>query len=308
MKRLSIKTIQALDIESMLPAVLVGLLYGKKVIYDIRDPVAIDMRSLSHVFKLKGSYIGKIMDRLLYFADWLLIARASGIVLPNKFLIDYLGIWKDDKKKLILIMPNTCHDHYNSIKKKELLPKKTNKSAIRLAYLGSTGTDRGADILVDLCINNPRSLELYIAGTIRNKEELNLYLNIENIYVLGQLSYLEALSLIREVDAVPLLYNPEIEIHKKLIPTKFYEAMMANTAVIVSKGMTALEDIVEQYDLGKMANYDDRAEIREVILSMKQFKDNSGLRMHRYYLENLKLSKYISQYSNFYAAFQKINK
>ena len=54
-----------------------------------------------------------------------------------------------------------------------------------------------------------------------------------NIFYLGQLNYLEALSLMKQVDAVPLLYNPEIELHKMLFPTKYYESMMVGTPIII---------------------------------------------------------------------------
>jgi glycosyltransferase involved in cell wall biosynthesis len=300
MRRLNVHYIQALDIESMLPAVLMAIIFRKKVIYDIRDPAAIDMRSLSYVFKLNGSVIGKMLDRLLYTLDWFLIGQSSGIILPNKYLIDYLGRWK--LKKKLFIMPNTCHDYFQNIGGREQFVKKKRVGVTTMAYLGSTGVDRGSNILVELCLQNPQTFELYIAGAIRNPDELKLYEETGNIIVLGQLSYLDALSLICEVDAIPLLYNPEIEINRKLIPTKFYEAMMANTPVIVSKGMLALENEVISNNLGCAVNYKNSEEIKSAIISVRELnQENSDLILHKYYLDHFRLSKFISRYTNFYS-------
>jgi glycosyltransferase involved in cell wall biosynthesis len=304
MRKLNVQYIQALDIESMIPAVLMALMFRKKVIYDIRDPAAIDMRSLSHVFKLNGSVIGKVLDSLLYTLDWFLIGQSSGVILPNKYLIDYLGRWK--LKKKLFIMPNTCHNYFQDIIGREQFVKEKRIGVTTMAYLGSTGVDRGSNILVELCLQNPETMELYIAGVIRNPDELKLYQETSNIIVLGQLSYMDALSLICEVDSIPLLYNPEIEINRKLIPTKFYEAMMANTPVIVSRGMLALEKDVDINNLGAVVSYHDRQEIRNAILeASEQKKIEPNLMLHEYYLNHFKLSAFILQYETFYKCMAK---
>ena len=72
--------IQALDIESMIPSVLAVILKRKKLIYDMRDPIAIDMRAPSHILNLYGTIRGHLLDNTIYAIDWILMAFADKFI------------------------------------------------------------------------------------------------------------------------------------------------------------------------------------------------------------------------------------
>ena len=203
--------IQALDIESMIPSVFAVILKRKKLIYDMRDPIAIDMRAPSHILNLYGTIWGRILDKTIYVVDWILMAFTDKYILPNIKLINYLGRW-GRKTDSILYIPNTCYDYNYELENNMLKLNVSNNKIVRLAYLGCMAEDRGSKILIEFCNNNFETVELYIAGNVRSESDLIDYERIPNITYLGQLNYNETLSLIKQVDAIPILYNPDIKL------------------------------------------------------------------------------------------------
>jgi len=291
--------IQALDIESMLPAAFASLIRRKKLIYDIRDPIAMDMKSPSHLLNINGSIIGNILDKCIYGVDWLLMSFSSGYILPNKLLIKYLGRWGRNTQK-ILSIPNTCDDYYQELENSKLKLINQSPKVLRLAYLGCMGNDRGSKFLIEFCNKNIGSVELLIAGIVRDRNDLINFENTPNIIYLGQLNYIEALSLIKQVDALPILYNPNVKLHKMLYPTKFYESMMVGTPVLVSKGMTALEEEVISKKVGYVIDYGDVVQLKDALEKIKFNEDKLTSNCRKYYLRELQLSQFLINYRNFY--------
>lgn len=291
--------IQALDIESMIPSVLAVILKRKKLIYDMRDPIAIDMRAPSHILNLYGTIRGHLLDNTIYAIDWILMAFADKFILPNIKLIKYLGRW-GRKTDSVLYIPNTCYDYNYKLENNILKLNVSNNRIVRLAYLGCMAEDRGSKILIDLCNNNPETVELYIAGNVKSESDLIDFEKIPNITYLGQLNYYETLSLIKQVDAIPILYNPGIRIHKTLLPTKFYESMMAGTPVIVAAGMDLLVDLIINNNLGYIVDYGDQSKLKEVIMRISINKKKYAKECRQYFLSELELTPFLENYKLFY--------
>jgi glycosyltransferase involved in cell wall biosynthesis len=290
--------IQALDIESMIPSVVASIIRRKLLIYDIRDPIALDIKSPSNLLKVNGTFIGNLLDKCIYIIDWLLMSMSSGYILPNKELNQYLGRWGRQTKK-ILYIPNTCYDFLNNLDKNFNIINNS-QNVMRMAYLGCMGIDRGSKFLIEFCRNNIGSVELLVAGNIRDQNDINEFENIPNITYLGQLNYIEALTLIKQVDALPILYNPMIKLHKMMYPTKFYESMMVGTPIIVSKGMLGLEDKVIRKNVGYVIDYNDIMQLKNALEKIKINKSDLEFNCRKYFLNELELTPHIKKYRDFY--------
>lgn len=286
--RIRADVVHACGVTSGFSAGLACCLLRKTFVYDIRDPFALCYKC------------SPLIRRLAYGVDWCVMGLASAFVVPTRRYVAYMGRWGRSDRG-IHVIPNTCHDLRASLPSVSAMCGPAKTGVVRLAYLGYLTANRGSQWLLDLCQRDGKSIELLVAGGCRSAELQAQFESMHNIRFLGWVPYNSSLALMREADAVTILYDPSLPVNRVLDPTKFYEAMMVGTPVLVSAGVSVADE-VERNGLGFVVEHGDIESLHEVVDSLKDHMKMSNLRARcrKYYVENMQLSKDLAEYRDFY--------
>lgn len=282
------KYVQVCDLESALPAMIASLWTRSVMIYDMRDPFAESYR------------FPRWVKPVAYAADWTAMAASRAFVVPAEERIPYLGRWS--KRRLVAVVRNACHDELSALgSSPATLPRRRSSSTIRLAYLGYLVSTRGAEWLIELCREEQGGVELWVAGLCRSEKLQGMLAVTSEAHWFGLLPRMEALRLMREADAVSLLYDPSVPVNRIAAPNKFYEALMTSTPVLVSRGMSLAEE-VEREGLGFVLTYGDLTGLREAISELRDADLRARLRQRcrQYFLDHCRLDQDLDQYRDFY--------
>jgi len=286
--RIKSNVIQVFDIQSVFPASIIALLARRRLIYDMRDPFALCYR------------FTWILQKIAYAADWVVMGISSAFVIPTSRYVPYIGLWGKSKRQIFEI-PNTCHDVLDQLPSiDEILPPRK-AGIIRLSYMGYLDASRGSQWLLDFCSDNANRTELLVAGKCHSIELTEKLESTHNVIYLGRLPYNSALSLTRQVDAVTIFYDPAVPVNRVLDPTKFYEAMMVGTAVLVSRAMS-MDSLVTKNKLGYVVEHGSVDGLRWAVEKLRDPEEKQQLqkRCRQYYLDNLQLPEKLVQYRQFY--------
>jgi glycosyltransferase involved in cell wall biosynthesis len=286
--RIRCDVVQACGFISGVPVGLACFLMRRKFVYDMRDPFAL-------CYKFSNP-----MRRLAYAVDWCIMGLATAFVIPTDRYVHYLGRWGRSKREVFEI-PNTCHDSLEELPSvSDIIPPKQ-EGVVRLAYLGYLANSSGSQWLLDFCRERKSGAELLIAGNCPPGELKTKLQSTPNCTFLGRLPYEKALSLMRESDAVTLLYDPDLPKLSISSSTKFFEAMMVGTPVLISRGVS-MADLVEEKGLGFVVEYGHMEGLKGIVEQLRDRKKMADMRVRcrQYYLDNLKLSKELVKYRDFY--------
>lgn len=278
--------IQVCDLESAAPTAIVSLLFGGRVIYDMRDPFA-------------DSYgVGPALRRVAYALDWLVMARCTAFVVPTAERVAYLGRW--GRTRSVCIVRNTCHDVLKDLDDVRAAPD-SDPAVVRLAYFGYLVATRGSRELLDLCDAEQGGVELWVAGQCREAGLLEALARTPGAHWLGLLPRREALARMRDADAVLLLYDPEVPVNRIAAPNKYFEALMTGTPVIVSRGMSLAKE-VEGRSLGLVVDYGNQEALRETVGKLRDphLREYLGRHCRQYYLDHCRLELDLARYRQFY--------
>lgn len=281
--------IQVCDLESALPAALACVWIRSKLIYDMRDPFAESYR------------LAPWLGRAAYALDWMAMSRCTAFVVPSAERVSYLGRW--GRRRPVCIVRNTCHDQLADLQAPPFVEERQDASRVRLAYLGYLVPTRGAPWLLEACRAEAGALELWVAGLCRSEELGRSLEEAPGVRWFGLLPRPEALGLMREADGVTLLYDTCVPVNRIAAPNKYYEALMAGTPVLVSRGMSlALE--VEREGLGFVLDYGDVEGLRDALEKLRdpQVRRRLGRRCRQYYLSQCLLAEDLERYREFYRA------
>lgn len=292
--RIKSDVIQVCGIVSGLTGGIVALLARRRLIYDMRDPFALCYRFPSFIRKI------------VYAVDWCVMGLSSAFVVPTSRYIPYLGHWAKSKREVFEI-PNTCHDLlYQLPSVREILPPKKD-GIIRLAYMGYLDASRGSRWLLDFCSDSSNRVELVAVGNCRSAELAAELQSTPNVTYIGRLPYNSALSVMREMDAVTIFCSPEKPSYSIADPTKFYDAMMVGTPVLISKNLS-INQSVSDNKLGYSMEYGNMNDLRKAVENLRNPEEMRLLRTRcrEYYLNNnLQLSKKLKHYREFYLRLKK---
>ncbi|HCO94405.1 MAG TPA: hypothetical protein DIU00_10720 [Phycisphaerales bacterium] len=286
--RIRCDIVQVCGFISGVPAGLACLLTRKKFVYDMRDPFALCYKFF------------KPIRKLAYAMDWCVMGLTTAFVLPTDLYVRYLGKWGRSKRE-VCVIPNTCHDLLKELPSvSDIVPSKQ-EGIVRLAYLGYLTHNRGSQWLLDFCLQCKGSIELLVAGGCRSEELKAKFKSTANVQFFGQLPHVKALALMREVDVITILYDPSLPVNRVGHPTKFYEAMMVGTPVLISRGVSVAE-MVEKNELGFVVEHGSIGGLRKAVRDIRDCKKMADMRIRcrQYYLDNLKLSKELVRYRDFY--------
>ncbi len=248
--------IHACDFDTYLPALLVAKIKNKKIIYDIYDFYS-DMNINAPLLLKK--IIRKLDLFLMKFSDMVILADDI-----RKFQIE------GAKTKKLIFIYNAPEDYYNYFKKKFHKNQKNNNFV--LGYIGLIKKERGFDFIIETMKDLPE-VKLVIGGYgPYEKQLLKKIKKIKNIKFLGRIyDYKKTLEIEFLSDALFALYDPTVPNHKHSSPNKLFEAMMLAKPIIVSCN-TGMDKKVEKYKCGIIINYNNKNELKEAILKLKEMK------------------------------------
>lgn len=225
--------IHACDIDGILPALLVGKLVKKKVIFDIFDWIS----SLTG----KG-IVYKIVEWLQNFC----YKHSDAVILCEEERKAQAKATNDH----ILIIPNipngtTVFDEATLDKTAEDL---RNYDYV-VSYVGVFDRDRGLENLLDVISHCP-SVKLNIAGFGVLDERIQDYANrFDNITCWGRVEYSVGQAIQKNSSMISAMYHLTSPLHKFAAPNKYYESLALGVPMITTEN-TLVGSKVTTHDTG----------------------------------------------------------
>jgi len=240
--------VHACDLDSIFPALLYRLLKRDvKVVFDVFDSYGLLVEARS-----------KVLGNMVRSIELLVASRSDAFITVSK---ERLEFFKGAKLGLTEIVMNCPPSEYST-----LYCTKTRKTAraFRIVYAGIIASDRGLIELAD-ATKDISDVEFLVAGRIIDSKVLDRLVNFPHVKYVGQLKFDESLTLEKNTDVIPVLYDPRVPINKTATPNKLFEAMMLGVPII-----TNLPGILEEVQCGINVCYGDIARIRNAILYLKE--------------------------------------
>jgi len=253
--------VQAIDLDSIMPAEMAARLKGKPVIYQIYD-IYVDRAAAPRAIRSIAIFFEKLFMRCATAVQLSSEAQAKEVNgIPNKNVV---------------AVYNPAPD-YLAGKNPPVNEKFT------ILYAGVLYRSRGPNIdKVFRAIRDIDGIKLVIAGYGDMEEEIKQWVHDANgqAEFLGRLTYQQVLEQTIASDLLVALYAVSTPTVKYASANKVMEAMMAKKPILVTKD-TAMADIVTTEDFGISVDPEDVNEIRQAILALK-----NDPALYRRYAEN----------------------
>lgn len=248
--RSCIDIIHACDFDTVMPSVFMKVFSNKKIVYDIFDFYADNLRNTPQLLK---DIIRKIDLIILSHIDHIILADDT-----RRIQIDKAS------NRSVSIIYNTPEDKLKLLKEEITT---LNDETFRLAYVGQLLTERSLLELFNI-LQKHTDWELELAG-FGSDEELILKnaKTLPNIHWYGLVSYSEALRINFQADVLLAIYNPAIDNHKLASPNKVFEAMMLKKPIIVAKD-TTIDRLISANKTGCVVEYGNCQQLENVLIDL----------------------------------------
>jgi glycosyltransferase involved in cell wall biosynthesis len=244
--------VQAMDFDTIMPAVVAARIKRKKVIYEIADIYYMLVR------------LPRWLTWICVFVDKLFIRCADGIVLAGEGVAKELnGI----PNKNVVVITNSPPDFCS-----ELQVAAKDKDIFTIFYAGALFRSRKSNLdKVFEAIRNMDNVRLTVAGYGDEVDQITAWADEakDKVQFLGKISYSQVLAKTAEADLLFALYDPSVYVHRWAYPTKLFEAMMCQKPILVSKG-TAMAELAEKENCGLAVDCQSVDQIRQAIAKLKQ--------------------------------------
>jgi glycosyltransferase involved in cell wall biosynthesis len=244
--------VQAMDFDTIMPAVIAAKIKRKRVIYEIAD------------IYYKLVRLPRCFTAICVFVDKLFIRCADGVVLASEGVVKELnGI---PNKNVVFILnspPDSCG---------ELQATTKDKGTFTIFYAGALFRSRKSNLdKVFEAIRNIDNVRLAVAGYGDEVDQITAWANEakDKVQFLGKISYSQVLAKTAEADLLVALYDPSVYVHRWGYATKLFEAMMCQKPILVSKG-TAMAELAEKENCGLAVDCQSVDQIRQAIAKLKQ--------------------------------------
>lgn len=240
--------IHAINYDSIAPAIIIGKLRNKPIIYEMYDLFEDDL------------IMPRLLRNLCVYIDKIFMQYSDAIIIVDEMRIKELNGIPNDT---ILIIYNSPIDIAPSTLDRKL------ETPFRIFYAGSLNKYRSLENVI-LAIRNLVDIELIIAGYGELAEDIRK-ISQENpsaIHFLGEIEYNDVLKQTFSADLLFSLYDPIIPLYKFASSNKLFEAMMCGKPILVSD-KTSMADIVLKWDCGVVVDCNDVNSIRDAICKLK---------------------------------------
>lgn len=237
--------IHAADLDTLLPALALKFLSGKRVVYDIFDFFS-ESRKGPELFK-----------RLARFIELRAIGLADATILVDESRVAQIRGSKPKRLEFILNSPEDCEITTNS--NRELAKS---FAQLRIVFVGFLQDQRWLFEMLDLVEKHPSwHFDLAGFGDLEIALETRVK-NIPNAHFHGRISHSAAMELSARADVLFAIYDPSLPNHKYSSANKLFEAMMLGKPILVARG-TGMDQIVDKYDLGFVVDYKSSQEVED---------------------------------------------
>ncbi|MBE0411222.1 MAG: glycosyltransferase family 4 protein [Anaerolineales bacterium] len=252
-KRSNYDLIHACDFDTVLPALMMKIVWGKKVVYDIFDFYADMLRATPGLIK-----------RLIRWVDLRVIRFVDAVILADDARKEQI---KGSRPKRLVVINNVLDAGNTYIANKKMPP-----ASLTLAYVGNLQIERGLLSLIEVLENNP-DISLDLAGFGGDEQEIiQTAKELTNIQWHGRVEYERALEINRLADALIATYDPSIPNHRYASPNKVFEAMVLGKPIIVASH-TNMDEIINKYRCGLVVEYGNTDSLNSALLELKNNPD-----------------------------------
>jgi len=281
--------LHACDFDTVIPALVMKLVWGKRVIYDIFDYYADHLRATPTWIK-----------QVIRFMDKKCIEWADGVILADDSRWGQIEGAVPQKCAVIYNSPVDCVGNF---------PKgdrKTREPGFSLAYIGLLQIERGILVLLEILGKHPEwSLDLAGFGGDEHSI-LERAANLPNVRWHSRVPYDRALELSASADVLFATYDPQIPNHRYASPNKIFEAMMLGKPIIVARG-TNMDRIVDQHDCGIIVDYGNVRKLETALITLEadiELRSRLGRNARHAYESVYQWSEMASRLFELYASLQ----
>lgn len=248
-RRKEYKVIHAADFDTILPAMIMKLLFKKKVIYDIYDWY-IDSRSIKN----------RVIKWLVLQLERINVTKSDAVIIceegrRKQIVFNPKNLW---------ILPNIpCFD----------IPSKgasKNNDGITISYVGILGSGRGLSNLIKIAEQHPE-INFVVGGFGPMEDDFKKASTLPNLDFMGRVAYSDALKIMSASDMIYAMYERVNPNHILAAPNKYYEGLALGTPIITTIG-TLVGEKAEKYDTGYCI--DEKFESLENLIDEYSWEEN----------------------------------
>ena len=243
--------VQAMDFDTIMPAIVAARLKRRKVIYEIAD------------IYYKLVRLPRPLASVCVLFDKLFIRCADGVVLASEGIIKELGgIPNRNIAAVLNSPPDTCAARPAAAR---------DSGAFTIFYAGALFRSRASNLgNVFEAIKDLDGIRLVVAGYGDEVDQITAWASEagDKVQFLGRISYSRVLAETAGADLLVALYDPGVYVHRWAYPTKLFEAMMCGKPILVSNG-TAVAELVNREDCGLAVDCHSVQEIGQAIQRLK---------------------------------------
>ncbi len=248
--RKSYDIVHACDFDTLLPALWMKRLFGKKLVYDIFDFYADRLPQ-------RPAFLVKLVRRM----DLRAIRHADLVILASEGSAEQIRGARVRRRITITNSPEDVSE--------KIIGEVGSASAhsFHVVYVGIFQRERGLFELINVLKRHPE-WRLGIGGFGEVEGEiLERIRGANNIEFLGRISYEQTLQVSAQADVLAATYDPAIPNHRYNTPNKMIEAMMLSKPILVAAG-TYVEQLVRQYNNGIAVPYGNEAALEEALAKL----------------------------------------
>lgn len=231
--RKQIRIIHACDIDAVLPALFIGRLLKKTVIWDIFDWIS--------------SRTGKgIVYKIVEFLQNWAYKKADYVILCEEERKAQTKRHNDN----ILVLPNIPND-VNKFDEETLRKTAQQRTTYKyvISYVGVFDKDRGLENLLDV-VSMRRDVLLNIAGFgVLDDLVRGFSSKYSNICCWGRVDYEVGQAIMKNSDMIAAMYHLTSPLHKFAAPNKYYESLYLGVPMITTEN-TLVGSKVKKFDTG----------------------------------------------------------
>lgn len=247
----SFDMIHACDFDTILPALIVSKVMGKRLVYDIFDFYSDMLRATPEILK-----------QIIRVVDYWAIGKVDAVILADDARMRQIG---SANPRRVVVIYNSPPDSRDSVNLRDW--DKFSTYSLRIAFIGLLHIERGLLELLEVMDRHPEWL-LDLAGFGGDELEiLEKAQRLSNVRVHGRVSYEKAMALNARSDILIATYDPGIRNHRFASPNKLFEAMMLGLPIVVASG-TNMDRIINETGAGLIVRYSDTDELEAALIGL----------------------------------------
>lgn len=253
-ERASYDVLHACDFDTVLPALAIARLYGKRLIYDIFDFYA-------EMLRLTPDPIVRAVRTTELWA----INRADGVILADEARLQQID--GSNPRRLVTIY-NSPEDRLEELQSRPD-PASPASAGLRLAYIGLLQRERGLFELLQVLERHP-DWRLDFGGYGPEQAALKqAAMRLPNVTWHGRIPHQQVLQLNARADVLIATFDPAIPNNRFSSSNKLFEAMMLAKPIIVARD-TNMDRLVEAHGCGRVVDYGNQAALEQALSHLAQ--------------------------------------